>query len=79
MPKDGALILADHDPHTLIRVSCEKCGRRGQLRASTLVQRYGAQTAMPDLLCKIADCPRYTTLNDPCGAIYPDLVRSTST
>jgi ribosomal protein S27AE len=78
MPKVGALILADHDPDTLIRVSCEKCGRRGQLRASTLVQRYGAQTAMPDLLRKIANCPRQGDMNDPCGAIYPDLVRQQS-
>jgi hypothetical protein len=72
MPNDHANTLADYDLDAMIRVACEKCGRRGQLRASTLVERYGAMTAMPDLLRKIANCPRQADMNDPCGAIYPD-------
>jgi hypothetical protein len=74
MPNDRANTLADSHLNAMIRVACEKCGRRGQLRASTLVERYGAQTAMPDLLRKIAACPRQADMNDPCGAIYPDLL-----
>ena len=36
-------------PLDLVRISCSKCGRRGQYRRATLLDRYGADMAMPEL------------------------------
>jgi hypothetical protein len=41
----------------MIRLICDKCGRKGQYRKATLVGKYGPDVVMPDLLRKIADCP----------------------
>jgi hypothetical protein len=30
-------------------LSCEKCGRAGQYRKQTLIERYGADILLPDL------------------------------
>ena len=40
--------LADW-PHALVRVACDACGRRGQYRKSTLLDRFGGEVKMPDL------------------------------
>lgn len=71
---NGSLSLAEY-PAIMVRVSCSKCGRSGRYRKATLIERYGAATALPDLLHRIAtDCPKMGPLgNDPCGARYPDL------
>jgi hypothetical protein len=72
MPRYGAHILSDYDPNRMVRVACEKCGRAGQFRASTLMDRYGRDAVLPDVLRKIAECPRAANMSDPCGAIYLD-------
>jgi hypothetical protein len=33
----------------MVRVACEKCGRSGQYRKSTLIDRFGADARLPDL------------------------------
>ncbi len=71
---DGSLSLAEY-PAAMVRLKCWKCGRSGQYRKGTLIEKYGADARLPDLLHKIAsECPKMDALgNDPCGAHYRDL------
>ena len=60
-------------PLDLVRIACAKCGRAGQYRRATLLDRYGADMAMPELRHELAQCPRRHTMNDPCMVIFRDL------
>ena len=73
----GALSIRTF-PHEMVRLACRKCDRKGQYRRHTLIQKHGAEVAMPDLLGKIAvGCPRLKPFgNDRCGAYYTDLAQS---
>lgn len=61
-------------PYDPVRLACRKCGRAGQYRRTTLLDRFGPDAAMPDVLAALADCPRRGNASDPCGVIYPDLL-----
>jgi hypothetical protein len=52
----------------MLRVHCDKCGRAGQLSVARLIDRYGLDTKLPDLLRLIAGCERAGSMTDPCGA-----------
>jgi hypothetical protein len=54
----------------MIRLICDKCGRKGQYRKATLVGKFGPDVLMPDLLRRIADCPQYDPLNGRCSVKY---------
>jgi hypothetical protein len=41
----------------MIRLTCDKCGRKGQLRKMTLVSKYGPDIVMPDLLSQNCGLP----------------------
>ncbi len=71
---NGSLILAEY-PAAMVRLKCSKCGRSGQYRKATLIEKYGSDVSLPDLLHKIAsECPKMDALgNDPCGTHYRDL------
>jgi hypothetical protein len=69
----GAMTLGNF-PHSMVRLACRKCDRRGQLSRDRLLAEHGPAIAMPDLLGKLADCPRRGMMHDPCGAHYADLV-----
>ena len=69
----GAWTLGEF-PLPLVRVSCARCGRAGQYRKATLLQRYGPDMAMPELRHELAQCPRRTNWSDPCLVIFPDRV-----
>ena len=49
----GSLTLSEY-PGDMVRLSCEKCGRSGQYRKQTLIERYGADIRLPDLREEIA-------------------------
>ena len=70
----GSISLAEH-PASMVRLKCSKCGRSGHYRKAALIEKYGANVPLPDLLHRIsADCPKMAALgNDPCGANYRDL------
>lgn len=59
----------------MVRLKCWKCERSGQYRKAALIDRYGSDVRLPDLLHMVAaDCPKMDALgNDPCGAHYRDL------
>jgi hypothetical protein len=48
----------------------------GQIRnrRDDLVERFGADIALPDLLVALAQCTRRRDFPRPCGARYTDLV-----
>ncbi len=71
---NGSLSLAEY-PAAMVRLKCWKCDRSGQYRKAALIEKYGANVSLPDLLHKIgARCPKMDALgNDPCGAHYRDL------
>jgi hypothetical protein len=57
----------------MVRLSCAKCGRKGQYRKQTLVERYGADIRLPDLREEIAQCgqwDRCTTLGEFITSIW---------
>jgi hypothetical protein len=68
----GSLTLAEH-PGDVVRLTCEKCGRNGQYRKQTLIERYGADIGLPDLREKIAQCERARSMHDMCGVHYVGL------
>jgi hypothetical protein len=60
-------------PFSMVRMSCDKCGRAGQYRKTTLLDRFGPDTVMPEVLGLISQCPRRGNYSDPCQAIFTDL------
>jgi hypothetical protein len=70
---NGAWTLGEY-PLPMVRVSCAKCGRAGQYRTTTLLDRYGADMSMPDLRHELAQCPRRNNWSDPCMVVYRDRV-----
>jgi hypothetical protein len=60
----------------MLDVACRKCERRGRLRLAGLIERYGADAALPDLRQKLAgDCPsaEAVSLYDRRGVHFPQL------
>ena len=70
----GSLTIKDF-PTDRIEVECKKCGRHGRYRKASLIEKYGTDTVLPDLLALLAsDCEFRNKLgNQGCGAIYPAL------
>ena len=69
MPRDGAIVFSDLiGKLDLIRVACDKCGRKGQYRKQNLIARYGADIWLPDLRAGIAQCSRHGQIHDACGS-----------
>jgi hypothetical protein len=77
MPREGAITFRDIvGKLTVLRITCDKCGRSGQYRVDRLILRYGIDAKLFDWSDEItADCPRKqaNNLNDTCGAPCPDL------
>ncbi len=71
---NGSLSLIEY-PSPMVRLQCAKFGRSGQYRRTTLIERYGRDIPLPDLLHKVgASCPKMDRLgNDPCGVRYVNL------
>jgi hypothetical protein len=61
-------------PFDPVRLVCDECGRRGQYRKETLVERHGPDIVEPDPLVVVANCPRQKNLGEErCGIVYADL------
>ena len=49
MPRDGAIIFRDIvGKLTVLRITCDKCGRSGQYRVDRLIMRYGIDAKLFD-------------------------------
>jgi hypothetical protein len=77
MPRDGATTFRDIvGKLEVLRITCDKCGRRGQYRVDRLIARYGIDAKINEFSSDVtADCPRKIANNpyDACAAIRPDL------
>jgi hypothetical protein len=60
-------------PFDLVRISCAKCARIGQYRRQTLIDRFGPDTGMPEVLEELAQCPDSRNYSDICQVRCPDL------
>jgi hypothetical protein len=60
-------------PLDVVRINCERCGRDGRYALAGLIERFGADAAVPDVLMELAACERRKNFGDPCGARFPDL------
>jgi hypothetical protein len=57
-------------PLSMVEIACEKCSRRGRLRKNRLIEQYGADIPLPNLLARLANGELRTSMHDPCGAYY---------
>ena len=77
MPREGAITFRDIAGElTVLRVTCDKCGRSVSYRVDWLIMRYSIDAKLFDWSAQItADCPRRHSGNlyDHCGARCPDL------
>jgi hypothetical protein len=62
----GSIKLRDH-PGDVVRLSCEKCGRRGRYRKSKLIAVHGPDIPLPDLRVEIAKCDWRGQMHDGGG------------
>jgi len=62
----------------VLRVECDKCGRRGRYSPGSVVEKIGVDGKLTDWLYQLTwDCPRKQSpgLADACGARTPDLLK----
>ena len=60
-------------PFPIVRIVCSKCARSGQYRHQTLIDLYGPDAGMPEVLEKLAQCPDSRNYSDICQVRCPDL------
>ena len=73
----GSLSLAQIAAHqSILEVRCTKCDRRGRYRTATLIERYGADFAGPDLREKLSvDCEKHGAAEyERCDLYFPDML-----
>ncbi len=69
----GSLSPASY-PSDAITIRCDRCSRLGRYRRRTLIERYGRDVAMPDVLNKITACGRNHRLSvERCRAYFEEL------
>ena len=72
MRRIGSRSLSDY-PAPVVRIDCERCGRAGRYALAGLIERFGADAALPDVLMELASCERRKDFSRPCGARFMDL------
>ncbi len=73
----GSLTLAQIAARQpVLEVRCTKCDRRGRYRTETLVERYGADFAGPDLRDRLsADCEKHDAAEyERCDLYFPGML-----
>ncbi len=60
----------------VLEVRCTKCDRRGRYRTATVVERYGAGFAGPDLRDRLsADCEKHDVAEyERCDLYFPGML-----
>jgi hypothetical protein len=74
MNRRGSLTLAEY-PGDVVRIECPACGRSGRYGRDGLIERFGADAALPDLLLALAACARRDGFSGRYGARFSDLGR----
>jgi hypothetical protein len=63
--------------HRALTVRCLRCERAGRYRVETLAQRFGADTALPDVAAALeTGCARKGRIGG-CFVVVPDLAAAT--
>jgi hypothetical protein len=60
-------------PFDPVRIACRRCKRVGQYGKARLIERFGPDIVGPDLIRRLANCHRQSSMSNPCGAHYADL------
>ncbi len=60
----------------VVRIGCARCERTGRYRLDRLIERFGADAALPDVLTALASCERRGDFAKPCGAKFTDMAGS---
>ena len=69
----GSLSPATY-PTDAITIRCDRCSRVGRYRRQTMIERYGVNAAMPDVLNAITACERNQRLSvERCEAYFEEL------
>jgi hypothetical protein len=61
---------------TVVRIDCRRRGRAGSYRWDGLIERRGANAALPDILMALPSCDRPSDFSRPRGARFTDLARA---
>jgi len=69
---NGSLSLRGY-PEGIVRLTCEKWGRRGQYWKDSLIVRFCPDIALPVLRAQIGQCERQKSIQDPCGVHFEGL------
>jgi hypothetical protein len=77
MARDGMTTFSDiAGKLEMLRVECEKCGRKGQYRVMRLMKELGPGATIWGFVETVtANCERWQRkdIRDPCRAVCPDL------
>ena len=77
MARDGMTTFSDiAGKLEMLRVECEKCGRKEQYRVMRLMKEFGPEATLRDFVETVtASCERRQKkdIRDPCRAVCPDL------
>ena len=74
LPHDHRLTITRHDPTNAITIRCDRCSPVGRYKRRTLIERFGPDAAMPDVLNAITACERNGRLSvERCEAYYEEL------
>ncbi len=69
----GSLSPATY-PTDAVTIRCDHCSRVGRYKRRSLIERYGADSAMPDVLNAVTGCERNDRLStDRCKAYFEEL------
>ena len=69
----GSLSPATY-PTDAITIRCDLCSRVGRYKRQTLIERYGQEAAMPDVLNEITACEQNARLStERCKAYFAEL------
>jgi hypothetical protein len=63
-------------PADAITIRCDRCRRVDRYKRRTLIERYGAESAMPDVLNEITACERNHRLSTDRSKAYFEELRA---
>ena len=77
MPSGSFSLAEISERLTVLEVRCTKCDRRGRYKMATLIERYGADFAGPDLRDRLsADCEKHGAAEyERCDLYFPDMLK----
>lgn len=73
----GAVFLCEiARVHRALDVAYKRCERRGRYRLTTLIERFGPATGLPEVAERLEEgCPRKGQYSGGCFVHFPDLGR----